>query len=219
MSKAKDPKEVQSPESPHKASFTRIYNIHEWGTQAGSGPGSTPEFTAGYREFLGRFMAERKVKTVVDFGCGDWTFSKLINWGGVDYTGFDVVEDVIEANKKKFGRLREGEKGSIIFKATNFLKEEIPSADLAIIKDVLQHLPTHEVVDFLIKLKNSGKVKMILITNCSTPETGGSSGDIPVGGFKYLHPESFPLVLFKPRVLFSFHVKTTSLIEFDPKEN
>ena len=35
-------------------------------------------------------------------GCGDWQFSKLIDWSGIDYHGFDVAPVVISNNVDQF---------------------------------------------------------------------------------------------------------------------
>src|ERR1700680_3904056 len=77
--------------------FSSIYRNDAWSN--GSGPGSTPEFTIDYRLFLEKFLESRDINTVLDIGCGDWQFSKLINWSNCDYTGFDCVHSVIDDNK------------------------------------------------------------------------------------------------------------------------
>jgi SAM-dependent methyltransferase len=72
-----------------------------WG--AGSGPGSASHETIAYRAFLQGFLQWNRVRSVVDLGCGDWQFSRFIDWSGVDYTGVDVVAPVIEATAPASG--------------------------------------------------------------------------------------------------------------------
>ncbi len=49
--------------------FDEIYNKNIWGF--GSGHGSLPSVTKGYRKFLENFIKDNNIKSVVDYGCGD----------------------------------------------------------------------------------------------------------------------------------------------------
>ncbi|HAQ05822.1 TPA: SAM-dependent methyltransferase, partial [Candidatus Azambacteria bacterium] len=53
--------------------FTDIYTKRFW--FGGSGSGSLVENTVSYRNFLETFISDNEIKTVLDFGCGDWQFS------------------------------------------------------------------------------------------------------------------------------------------------
>jgi len=50
----------------------------------GTGFGSLPWTTESYRRLLQDFLACRAIRSVVDVGCGDWQFSRLIDWRGID---------------------------------------------------------------------------------------------------------------------------------------
>src|SRR5688500_3723793 len=71
--------------------FNRIYAEGTWGRDVAgkgtSGTGSTLEITREYRAYVEDFMKKRSVKSVVDAGCGDWSFSSAIDWGGASYLG------------------------------------------------------------------------------------------------------------------------------------
>src|SRR5436305_1188374 len=60
--------------------FTEIYDKNVWGF--GSGHGSSLEVTSGYRQLITNFITHNAVRTVVDYGCGDWNFSRAIDWAG-----------------------------------------------------------------------------------------------------------------------------------------
>jgi 2-polyprenyl-3-methyl-5-hydroxy-6-metoxy-1,4-benzoquinol methylase len=92
----------------------------------------------------------------VDVGCGDWEFSRYINWENIQYTGYDVVASVINKNQKNFSQ------ENICFVHANDLTEDLPQADLLICKDVLQHLSNESVILFL---EQTNKFKYCLITN------------------------------------------------------
>lgn len=116
-----------------EAIFEEIYAKNLWGF--GSGVGSLPENNTGYIKFLSDFMVDNDIHSVLDFGCGDWQFSKFINWNNVLYTGIDVVEKIITENNEKFGR------ENILFeKFSGF--DQINPVDLIICKEVFQHLTT-----------------------------------------------------------------------------
>ncbi len=145
--------------------FTDVYNRGEWGRneegQGHSGEGSTEENTRIYRCFLEQFLASKQIKSVVDLGCGDWQFSKLINWDGINYTGIDVVKHVIDKNQALYSA------PNINFIHSNGLFN-LPEADLIICKDVLQHLPNEIIALFLPQLS---RYKHCLITNCVNPDS------------------------------------------------
>lgn len=170
-----------TPEAVTKA-FTQIYDDKVWGIGSGgqgtSGGGSTMSATVAYRAFLQDFLEQHGVKTVVDAGCGDWEFSSAMDWTGIDYTGFDVVPSVIAEDQKKYGS------PSIRFQTADIVRTELPPADLLICKDVLQHLPTEDVLAFLAQLP---KYKDALITDTVDKHTlSAENGDIQPGQFRLL---------------------------------
>lgn len=151
--------------------FTEIYDKAVWGInedgEGHSGGGSTQTNTVVYRKYLQKFLKDHNIKTVVDIGCGDWEFSKLLKWDGINYIGYDVVKSVIEKADSQHGS------NHIHFVHANFLNEDLPEADLLICKDVLQHLNQDEIVRFLPQLK---KYKHCLITNDYKPESFKNKG-------------------------------------------
>jgi SAM-dependent methyltransferase len=177
--------------------FEGIYKGHTWGgSTSRSGPGSDPSATRKFRRFLERFLRDRNVKSVVDLGCGDWTSTRLINWSGVDYLGVDIVPDLVERNRKEFGR------PGVRFAVSNFVDEALPPADLAICKEVLQHLPQGDVEKVLAKL--SAYRMAILVNDDRWEYIGGlrtlwrprplaeANVDIDPGGYRPLRLRESP---------------------------
>ena len=74
--------------------------------------------------------------------------------------GIDIVNTVIDNNLKHYST------NKITFKCINFLDSDfkLPSGDLLIVKDVLQHLSNSNIRIFFNKMRNSN-YKYILITN------------------------------------------------------
>ncbi len=168
-----------------KAVFSQQYGERpSWGH--GSGPGSDVLTTTAYRAFVDQFIGMNGIRTVVDIGCGDWRFSRFINYEGVDYLGYDVVPQVIAQNQERFGRPGGGRRFSLMPPSLDALEP----ADLLIIKDVLQHVPDQQILDF----KNIAfpKYKYVLVTNSFRKHGTEVNIDIEVGGFRCLDVASAP---------------------------
>ena len=162
--------------------FVHIYENGVWGKneqgEGWSGEGSSLAATKKYRSFLQGFLRKSGIKTVVDVGCGDWEFSKKINWEGIDYTGYDVVESVIRKNQKQFNS------DNLHFICGNALTMDLPQADLLICKDVLQHLSNENIMLFLTQIS---KFKYCLITNDIDPNMIDTLNlEISDGGYRRL---------------------------------
>lgn len=158
-----------------KKQFEEIYSENKW--LYGSGEGSQPQHTRPYVSFLQNFLQGNGIKSVVDMGCGDWQFSQLIDWTGIDYRGFDVVSSVIEANQKKISS------STTWFHLAAGDGNDLPAANLLIAKDALQHWSNDSIKAFLPNLK---KYIYCLITNCVNPNGETTNDNIENGGFRYL---------------------------------
>lgn len=180
----------------HKEIFTHIYDANIWG---GSGGGSTPENTVQYRALLQKFLKDKDIKSVIDYGCGDWSFSRLIDWSGIDYIGIDCVESVIEENKKLYGGM-----------GKNFYRlDYFPPllADLLILKDILQHW-SNDSIDKLLR-NHKHQFKYILITN--TQSQSFDNEDIETGQTRGLSAKFYPLKKYNPEIIAV--IKTTIVSE------
>ena len=157
----------------HAKIFDHIYEHNIWKT--GSGPGSAEDRTRDYRSYLQNFLRSNRVKSVLDLGCGDWQFSRHIDWSGIDYVGADV-SNVVLTTTQTFAR------PGIGFRQLDATKDPLPEADLLIAKDVLQHWSNGEILAFLPKLK---AYRRALITNGFRPATTKSlNQDIPTGSWR-----------------------------------
>ncbi len=182
---------------PLTSTFNRIYTEGTWGKDVAgkgtSGTGSTLEITREYRAYVEDFMKKHSVKSVVDAGCGDWSFSRAIDWGGASYLGVDIASDVI-------ARLRnQHEEGQIKFQVGD-ITDELPAADLLISKDVLQHLSNALVRKFIRNNLRKGKYKWVILTN----DRGSENRDIANGGYRAIDLSSPP---FEVRGLVDLPIK------------
>jgi SAM-dependent methyltransferase len=160
--------------------FQTIYGESQWGH--GSGPGSAPLNTIEYRAFLERFIQANGIKTVTDLGCGDWQFSHLIDWSGIEYLGLDLVPKVIDENTERFSAK------NIRFQEFKDVSE-LPSGDLLIAKEVLQHLPNQMIIEYIVAIRK--RYRFSLLTNSAEPKALANR-DIPIGGFRPLRLQDMP---------------------------
>lgn len=145
-----------------KDTFDRIYASGGWDGQ-GSGPGSTEEFTRGFREFLVKYIRERQTTQVVDLACGDWQWQRHFSWSaaGVQYVGVDVVSQVVTMLKKDF------ETDNVAFHLKDALRYawkmrfEPKPHRLVIVKDLLHHL-TERQADRLVRLLEHEEVLWVV---------------------------------------------------------
>lgn len=136
------------------AIFRHIYDTEHW--QGGSGAGSRSDATVAYRRVVERLISARDVRTVVDVGCGDWEFSQLIDWSSVTYVGLDVVPELIDRNRAKF------QEPNVRFECEDVRKSlALPSADVLLCKDVLQHWPIGWIQDFLARTRPRYRYRLL----------------------------------------------------------
>lgn len=143
----------------HSIVFDDIYRNEIWGKGQGSGGGSSPEITKEYREYLSNVLSKQDINSVVDLGCGDWQFSKLIDWSKVNYLGLDCVQKLIDENKKLYGS------ENINFLYNDSTEEFDYEGDLLIVKDVFIHWPNRQIINFINKIIKQKSFKYLLITN------------------------------------------------------
>lgn len=73
----------------------------------------------------------------------------------VKYTGIDIVKPLIDKNNDLFGDEQ------INFECLNIIDDDLPDAELCLIRQVLQHLSNEQILKILQKIK---KYKYVIIT-------------------------------------------------------
>lgn len=134
-----------------EAIFTGIYQKNEWGGPAGafySGEGTYLPDNQKYVDAVRQFIRDRNIKSILEIGCGDFHMAGQVLEGlDVSYTGGDVVASLIQHHQQKYQTDR------ITFRVLNAIDDELPIADLVIIRQVLQHLSNAQIQKILTKLK------------------------------------------------------------------
>ncbi len=190
--------------------FTTIYETSAWGDnnaleyKGSSGSGSDVEYNkTEYIPFLKQFIRDFNIKSIVDLGCGDFRCGRLL-YHDVSYVGYDTYKDVVEYNARCHP--------TYSFHHMDFYskKETIKSADLCILKDVLQHWSLEHIYTLLDYLVESNKFKYILICNCSAQSQDNT--DILDGDWRPLSCAYLPLKKYNPTRMLTYHTKEVCLI-------
>ncbi|KAA5826440.1 class I SAM-dependent methyltransferase [Algibacter amylolyticus] len=153
------PKKAKTP-WPTKDAMSQIYELNLWGgetTAFYSGFGShDPNITTPYLHAIIGFLKTHNTPLVVcDLGCGDFNIGKHIYPHTKHYTGIDIVENLIIRNQNTF------KAENLEFACLDICKAELPNADCLIIRQVLQHLSTAEILEVAQKITN---YKYIVLT-------------------------------------------------------
>lgn len=173
--------------------FNFIYDLGTWDDSGFSLSGSHIEVMQPYVDFLESFFVEHDIHSVVDVGCGDWAFSRYIDWSKIEYLGIDIVKSVIERNQKLFVG------PNITFVHGNAITMDLPEADLLICKDTFQHLSNHHIMCLL---KQMHKFKHCLFTDYVDKRTLSSTNqDIKSGSVHMIDLSQPPFNLPCKKVL------------------
>ena len=145
---------------PTKDAMEQVYEKKLWGGNTSvfySGEGShLPEIVTPYIAVVSKFLQSFEYPiTVCDLGCGDFNIGKELVKYSKKYIAIDIVEKLIEHNKKQFSA------NHLEFHCLDIATADLPKGDCAIIRQVLQHLSNAEVQNIIDKLVD---FKYVLLT-------------------------------------------------------
>ena len=193
--------------------FTQIYKNNVWGNNehslyvGSSGGGSDLNYNRTYISFLKSFLQDSNIRSVVDVGCGDFRCGPHIydEFKNISYIGFDVYKDLVNANNQEYGN--ENRRFEHLDVVTNI--DKLPSADLCIIKDVLQHYQNGVIISILDGIISNKLYKYILLTNCSYQ--WDEKREFQMGDFRPLNKDMFPLNKYELTKMISYDTKDVLL--------
>jgi len=157
---------------PVRATFARIYADNVWGGTPGafySGPGSDGGPAAGYVATVCAFVREAGIRSMVDLGCGDFRVGARLAECGADYTGVDVVPELVARNAAEFGR------PGVRFECRDIIADELPAGDLCLIRQVLQHLSNAEIARVL---ENCRRYPYLIVTEHVPDDADGPEPNV-----------------------------------------
>ncbi len=185
---------------PTKAVMEQIYEKNLWGGKASefySGFGShLPELVNPYLKVVTSFLTSfDQLLTICDLGCGDFNIGKELVGHSKKYIAVDIAGNLIKRNKEKF------KAEDVEFHCLNIAEDELPVADCAILRNVLQHLSNQEVEKVIQKLYG---FKYLILTEHIPEGEFIPNKDIISGQGIRLKKQSGVDLLARP---FNFHVK------------
>lgn len=141
---------------PVEEAFRKIYLTKHWGGDERpffSGAGSHGPVSDEYCAALTQFIGEHEIKTVLDLGCGDFSVGqRIVSANNVQYTGVDVVPELIDYHKQHVQDER------ATFLHANIVEDRLPTADLGLIRQVFQHLSNSEISKVLDNVRHLPRV-------------------------------------------------------------
>lgn len=148
--------------SDRKTTFQRIYKNSVWGNGgdfAYSGPGSDPNRVPEYIKFICDYINFYQIKSVCDIGCGDFRIGSEIalQCTQTHFTALDIVDEVIAQNRIRYAGL-----SNCDFQQIDIVQEKPKPAQLAIIREVFQHLSNENIKK---SIQNFDNFDEILICN------------------------------------------------------
>lgn len=163
--------------------FTDIYNKDKFGGKdSASGPGSDLYQTKLIIKELPRLFKELNISTILDIPCGDFHWMNCVDLSGVEYSGADIVKELIQHNREKY------ERRNIKFQHLNIIDDRLPRVDIILCRDCLVHFSFK---DIFLALDNivSSKSEYFLTTTFPLRK---DNHDILTGQWRTLNLEVSP---------------------------
>jgi SAM-dependent methyltransferase len=171
--------------------FGRIYQLGMWGDGDSSGAGSSEQEARPFLNTLEFMRGLAGWDSVVDLGCGDGRIARQLPFDRI--AGVDVHAPHIARLMREDARLD--------WFCLDLLedRDRLPSADIAIVKDVLHHWPTSTIVEWLTWASSCGKWKWIFLVQ--DVHQKANDDDCILGGYRALHPMMKPLKEFRLQIV------------------
>lgn len=165
--------------------FTAIYKNRVWRNDrsAGSlsGLGSELENTEEIRGRLSTVLKSIGSQTLLDVGCGDFTWMNQVKLP-TEYIGVDIVKEIVRANAAQFGSENR------TFCALDATRDPMPPADTVLCREVLFHLSFEDIWRVVENIRNCG-AKFLIATTDNDIQL---NADIESGDFRLLNLRKSP---------------------------
>jgi|TARA_B100001093_G_C26844989_1_gene1022327 SAM-dependent methyltransferase len=159
--------------------FDKIYKKRLWGKKENderlfSGEGSYDlNLTDEYIKVIKNLLISFDNPSVLDLGCGDFEVGKHFIPYVKNYIAADVSSIMIEQNKRRFPDT------GVNFVHLDGSKNKIPSVDIILLRQVLQHLSNDDIKNMLKNINQSGAKCLCLTEHLPINEKFRSNIDKP----------------------------------------
>lgn len=167
--------------------FAPFYKENRWGDEESvSGPGSNLARTAKLRRELPPLLEQIGARTLLDAPCGDFNWLQHTQLKIDQYTGVDVVPDLITRNQQLYAN------NKTQFVMLDLTRDKLPRADVILCRDCFIHFSYRHIAAAIKNFKRTGST--YLLTN-SYPLWQANT-NIRTGDFRHLNlalqPLNFP---------------------------
>src|SRR5262249_41327134 len=168
--------------------FREAYLSNSWGDpESVSGPGSGVVRTAAFRDEIPPLLRDLRVTSLLDAGCGDFNWMRLIDLPVDRYVGVDIVPELVEQNVRQYADRKHA------FALADFTRAALPRMDVILCRDCLVHFAFADIRAALRNFARSG-ARWLLTTTFIDPQRENT--DIETGGWRPLNlqrpPFNFP---------------------------
>jgi hypothetical protein len=179
---------------PNMDYFSNVYKKQLFGrSESASGPGSSIVAAARVVAELPILLAKFSIKSIADVPCGDLNWLQNIDLEGINYSGYDIVPELVNLLADKYPSYR--------FSVLDASLEVLPKNDLIICRDLFVHLTIKQSCSTLKNFQESGS-RYLLATTFTTIEKNEELVIPKIGvGWRPLNLEIAPFNLGKPIAL------------------
>lgn len=172
-----------------KEIFDRIFRENTWGNaDSRSGDGGSTSQTTTIRAVLPEILQNTQAKSILDLPCGDFHWMQTV-YLDAQYIGADIVPELIDQNKAKFGS------DTRQFILHDITQRRPPAVDLILCRDLLVHFSFQDLRKAYDNIRSSGS--QYLLT--TTFPTRRENVDIKTGEWRPLNlslkPFNFPAAI------------------------
>jgi SAM-dependent methyltransferase len=154
-----------------------------------SGTGSSLDATAQLRASLPPLLRRLNARCLLDVPCGDFNWMRHVDLSGIDYTGGDIVESMIEVNRERYAT------PSRRFVTVDITSGSLPDADVILCRDCLVHFSFANIMAAFRTMKASGARYLLTTTFPSRRD----NKDIVDGDWRPLNLAESPFLLPAPQ--------------------
>lgn len=169
--------------------FRLIYEKNHWnGPDSISGAGASRDQTLALETELPVLLQHLGVRHLLDLPCGDFSWMQHVTLPVTQYTGADIVPDLVAANQQRYGTPHRR------FIHCDLTTDLLPDADLMLCRDCFVHLSFADISRAFQNLRQS-HIRYLLTTTFPACE---ENEDITTGDWRVLNLEHPPFHLPSP---------------------
>jgi SAM-dependent methyltransferase len=168
--------------------FREAYLANLWGDpESVSGPGSGVVRTAAFRDEIAPLLADLRATSLLDAGCGDYNWMRLLDLPVERYLGVDIVPELVAQNLSRHADTKHA------FALADFTRAELPTMDVILCRDCLVHFAFE---DIRAALRNFARSRARWLLTTTFIDGRRENVDVETGGWRPLNlqlpPFCFP---------------------------